>query len=76
MPKLPVEIEATDHIEARQIEAIYQRGERHQVLEDEVTEAVWSKGWTPVGKPIFIGLSNGAPVLYRFEVPVETSIGG
>lgn len=74
MPNIPVEIEATDHIEAKRIEALYQRGERHRALEDEVTNEVWSKGRTPVAKPIFIGLSNGEPVLYRFEVPVETSV--
>lgn len=74
MPRIPIEIEATDHIEAKRILALYQRGERHGVLEEEVTNEAWDRGRTPIGRPIFIGLSNGEPVLYRFEVPVETSV--
>lgn len=75
MPNLPVEIEATDHIEAKRLLALYQRGQRHSGLEEEAINEVWRRGWTPVAQPIFIGLSNGEPVLYRFEVPVETSTG-
>lgn len=75
MPKIPIEIEAHDHIEAKRIQGIYQRGDRHGGLEEEVTNEVWNRGWTPVGSPVFIGLSNGEPILYRFEVPVETSTG-
>lgn len=74
MPNIPIEIAATDHIEAKRIQSRYQRGERHGALEDEVTDQAWNSGWTPVGRPVFIGLSNGEPVLYRFEVPVETSV--
>lgn len=75
MPNIPIEIEATDHIEAQGIQKLYQRGDRHNALEVEVTNEVWAQGWTPVAKPAFIGLSNGSPVLYRFEVSVETSLG-
>lgn len=76
MPKIPIEIEATDQLEAKRILALYQRGERHGALEEEVTNEAWNRGWTPAGRPSFIGLSNGEPVLYRFEIPVETSIRG
>ena len=75
MPNIAIEIEATDRIEADRILALYQRGKRHTELEAEVTNEVWSRGWTPVGRPVFVGLSHGAPVFYRFEVPVETSLG-
>ncbi|GAA2025007.1 hypothetical protein GCM10009720_00920 [Yaniella flava] len=75
MPNIPIDIKATDQTEAKRILSLYQRGERHGVLEEEVTNEAWNAGWTPVGRPIFIGLSNGEPVLYRFEVPVETSLG-
>lgn len=73
MANIPIEIKATDHIEAKRIQSLYQRGERHNGLEKEVTDEVWSRGWTPIARPIFIGLSNGQPILYRFEVPVDTS---
>lgn len=74
MANIPIEIAAQDHIEAKRIQGLYQRGTRHAGLEDEVLNEVWNSGWTPVGPPIFIGLSNGQPILYRFEVPVETSV--
>lgn len=75
MPALRIEIEAKNRNEAKRIEALYQRGERDVSLDDAVTETTWGKGWTPVGPPTFVGLSNGEPVLYRFDVPVDTSVG-
>lgn len=73
MPVERIEIQATDHIEARRIEAIYRQGGRRGRLEDEVLDAIWRSGRTPAGDPIFVGLTHGAPVLYRFDVPVEVT---
>ncbi|WP_166820860.1 hypothetical protein [Brevibacterium limosum] len=75
MPKLRIEITATDQIEAKRIQSVYQRGERIVKLDDEATDATWKAGYTPVGRPIFIGLTNGEPISYRYDVPVETSAG-
>lgn len=44
MPNIPIEIEAHDHIEAKRIQGLYQRGDRHAGLEDEVTNEVWNRG--------------------------------
>lgn len=69
-----VEIQATDQLEARRVEAIYRQGGRHGRLEDEALDAVWRSGRTPVGGPVFVGLTHGSPVLYRFDVPVDTAV--
>lgn len=74
MPMLRIEIAATDQIEAKRVQSMYQRGERHVKLDDEATEETWKAGYTPVGRPVFVGLTNGEPVSYRFDVPVETSV--
>lgn len=74
MPMLRIEIAATDQIEAKRIQSVYQRGERIVGLDDEATEEAWRSGYTPVGRPIFVGLTNGKPISYRFDVPVETSV--
>lgn len=74
MPMLRVEIAATDQIEAKHIQSLYQRGERNVGLDDEATDEAWKAGHTPVGRPVFVGLTNGEPLVYRFDVPVETSI--
>ena len=73
MPVLRIEIPATDRIEASRVQAVYQRGDRHVGLDDEATAEVWKAGYTPVGRPQFVGLTNGEPLLYRFDVPVDTS---
>lgn len=74
MPMLRVEIAATDQIEAKRIQSVYQRGERIIKLDDQATDEVWRAGYTPVGRPAFVGLTNGEPLMYRFDVPVETSV--
>lgn len=74
MPMLRIEIAATDQIEAKRIQSVYQRGERNIKLDDEATEEAWRAGYTPVGRPVFVGLTNGEPLIYRFDVPVETSV--
>ena len=68
-----IEIPATDRAEAARVQAMYQRGNRHVGLDDEATAEVWKAGYTPVGRPQFVGLTNGDPLLYRFDVPVDTS---
>src|SRR5699024_8738323 len=73
MPKLRIEIAATDQIEAKRVQSVYQRGERVVTLDDEATDETWRAGYTPVGRPIFVGLTNGEPISYRFDVPVDTS---
>ena len=40
---------------------------------DEATDETWRAGYTPVGRPVFVGLTNGEPISYRFDVPVDTS---
>lgn len=74
MPMLRIEIAATDQIEAKRIQSVYQRGERNVKLDDEATDEAWRAGYTPVGRPVFVGLTNGEPLSYRFDVPVETSV--
>lgn len=74
MPMFRIEIAATDQIEAKRIQSVYQRGERIVELDDEATEGAWRSGYTPVGRPVFVGLTNGKPISYRFDVPVETSV--
>lgn len=74
MPKLRIEIAATDQIEAKRVQSVYQRGERIIKLDEEVTDESWKAGYTPVGRPVFVGLTNGEPLLYRFDVPVESSV--
>ncbi|GAA1554166.1 hypothetical protein GCM10009691_30560 [Brevibacterium picturae] len=71
---LRVEIAATDQIEAKRIQSVYQRGESVIKLDDEATDQAWRAGYTPVGRPAFVGLTNGEPLMYRFDVPVETSV--
>lgn len=71
MPMLRIEIEAVDRIEAVRVQALYQRGERVVKLDEEVEAQAWRRGRTPVGRPVFVGLTNGRPLLYRFDVPVE-----
>jgi hypothetical protein len=73
MPKLRIEIAATDQIEAKRVQSVYQRGERVVTLDDEATDETWRAGYTPVGRPVFVGLTNGEPISYRFDVPVDTS---
>lgn len=73
MPMLRVELDAVDRIEAKRIQALYQRGQRSVELDDEATDAAWRAGRTPVGRPVFVGLTNGEPVVYRFDVPVESA---
>ncbi|NJC55663.1 hypothetical protein [Brevibacterium marinum] len=74
MPMLRIEIAATDQIEAKRIQSVYQRGERIVKLDDEAMEETWRAGYTPVGRPVFVGLNNGEPLIYRFDVPVETAV--
>lgn len=74
MPMLRIEIPARDRIEAKRIQALYQRGERHVKLDEEATERTWESGYIPVGRPVFVGLTNGEPLHYRFDVPVETAV--
>lgn len=74
MPKLRIEIAATDQIEAKRVQFVYQRGERIIKLDDEATDVAWKAGYTPVGRPKFVGLTNGEPLMYRFDVPVEPSV--
>ncbi|GAA1563966.1 hypothetical protein [Brevibacterium picturae] len=74
MPMLRIEIAATDQIEAKRIQSVYQRGERNVKLDDEATAETWRAGYTPAGRPVFVGLTNGEPLSYRFDVPVETSV--
>src|SRR5699024_11210803 len=49
MPKLRIEIAATDQIEAKRVQSVYQRGERVLTLDDEATDETWRAGYTPVG---------------------------
>ncbi|QUL79004.1 hypothetical protein [Brevibacterium sp. SMBL_HHYL_HB1] len=42
-------------------------------LDAEATDETWRAGYTPVGRPIFVGLTNGELISYRFDVPVDTS---
>lgn len=74
MPMLRIEIAARDRIEAKRIQALYQRGERHVKLDEEATDLVWQAGYVPVGTPVFVGLNNGEPLLYRLDVPVANSV--
>ncbi|WP_029089752.1 hypothetical protein [Brevibacterium album] len=74
MPMLRIEIEAADRIEAKRVQALYQRGERLVKLDEEAEAEAWRRGRTPVGRPVFVGLTNGVPLLYRFDVPVETAV--
>lgn len=72
MPQLRIEIEATDRIEARRILALYSRGDRHPPLDDEVIDEAWKRGRTPIGDPVFVGLTNGSPIYYKFDVNVDS----
>lgn len=74
MPKLRIEIAATDQIEAKRVQSVHQRGGRIVKLDEEATDETWKAGYTPVGRPVFVGLTNGKPLMYRFDVPVETSM--
>ncbi|MCU4298817.1 hypothetical protein D3I60_17355 [Brevibacterium permense] len=74
MPKLRIEIAAVDQIEVKRVPSVYQRGERIVRLDDEASDEAWKAGYTPVGRPVFVGLTNGDPLLYRFDVFVETSV--
>src|SRR5699024_12757801 len=72
MPKLRIEIAATDQIEAKRVQSVYERGERVVTLDDEATDVTWRAGYTAVGRAIFVGLTDGEQICYRFEVPVES----
>ncbi|WP_434590785.1 hypothetical protein [Brevibacterium sp. 1718] len=73
MPKLRIEIAAADQIEAKRVQSVYQRNERIVKLDEEATDEAGKAGYTPVGRPVFVGLTNGDPLMYRFDVPVEAS---
>ena len=46
------------------------RGEPFQTERELVLEEVWDKGYTPSGKVLFRGVSQGEPTLLKFDVEV------
>jgi hypothetical protein len=76
MPILRVEIRATDRIESNRIFDLYTSGKRHPPLDEEVIEEVWRRGMTPLGPPKFMGLSHGEPISYKFDVNIDSLVGG
>lgn len=74
MPLLRIEIEATDRTEAQRVLSLYATGERLPSLDAEVLDEAWSLGRTPMGRPRLIGLTNGSPTLYKFDVEVDSGI--
>src|SRR5699024_7722472 len=67
MPKLSIAIAATEQIEAKRVQSVNQGGARVVTVGGEATDETRRGGYTPVGRPIFVGLTNGEPISYRFD---------
>ncbi|MDN6498182.1 MAG: hypothetical protein L0K44_00265 [Yaniella sp.] len=61
-----------DKIEAKHVLPTYQPGGRVRSLDSEAEGKAWKAGYTPVGRLVFVSVTNGEPLVYRFDVPVET----
>ena len=74
MPLMRIELDS-DKYTARRVQQLHQAGKIHHESREAAREAVWRRGRTPAGEPVFVGTTNGEPVrlLYDVEVHLDTT---
>lgn len=69
MPLLRIQLES-DRATARRVMELHRAGKAHHESREAARAEVWRRGWTPAGEPVFVGVTNGAPVRLLYEVEV------
>ena len=69
MPTMRIELEVADRAEAQRIVHVYGAG-RHRPSDDAVLAEVERRGRTASSGPECAGMTNGRPVLLKFDVEV------
>ncbi|GIF39507.1 hypothetical protein [Actinoplanes xinjiangensis] len=76
MPVFRVQLDS-DRRTAHKVMELHLAGRAHRASVDAAREEVWRRGRTPAADPVFVGVTNGAPVrlLYDVEVHLDTDDG-
>lgn len=69
MPLLRIQLDS-DRRTARRVLDLHHAGRVHHESRDAARAAVWRRGRTPAGEPVFVGTTNGDPVRLIYEVEV------
>jgi hypothetical protein len=74
MPLMRIQLDS-DRATARRVLQLHQADKVHRESRDAARAAVWRRGRTPAGEPVFVGVTNGEPVrlLYDVEVYSDTT---
>lgn len=65
----------SDRESARQFSRRQARGAPFQKERELVLQQAWDRGYTPTGRVIFRGVSQGEPTLLKFDVEVTLGTG-
>lgn len=69
MPTLRIQLDS-DRTTARRVLELHRAGKVHRESRDAAREEVWRLGRTPVGEPVFVGMTNGEPVRVIYNVEI------
>ncbi len=69
MPLLRIQVDS-DRATARRVLDLHRAGKIHHDSREEARAETWRRGRTPAGEPVFVGVTNGAPVRLMYDVEV------
>ncbi|MDG4810081.1 hypothetical protein O7634_25290 [Micromonospora sp. WMMD1120] len=78
MPLLRVHLDS-DRVTARRVMDLHRAGKTHHESREAARAQAWRHGRTPVGEPIFVGVTNGrrhVQLLYDIEVDSDAQRSG
>ncbi|KXK58407.1 hypothetical protein AWW66_29970 [Micromonospora rosaria] len=71
MPLLRIAVDS-DRATARRVLELHLAGKVHRPSRDTARDEVWRRGRTPAAEPVFVGVTNGAPVRLLYDVQVHS----